>query len=112
MFTEPAPDRVVVPGVEEEQTVAMHWAFQYTAETVADMDEVDRNWNAIDASHGLVSIEHEIAAQHGLPRAMDDPRTSSKGLYILEGYHSLHCLVSNHKRPWDLLPSKANECFV
>jgi hypothetical protein len=77
--------------------VPIRWEFEYSSATVAGMDEVDRNWGQIDASLGMVSVDHELAAMNGLPPSMNDPRDNSKGLYTLEAYHSLHCLVSSPK---------------
>lgn len=71
----------------------MRWAFEYSAADASGMDEVDYNWEHIDASLGMVSIPHDTAAQHGLPLTMDDPQDAAKGVYTIEGYHSLHCLV-------------------
>lgn len=84
----------VPPEVEEEKLIPVRWANEYSSATTAGMDEVDRNWDNINASLGLVAISHGLAAKHGLPPTMDDPRDRGKGIYTLEGYHSLHCLVS------------------
>ncbi|KAI1076113.1 hypothetical protein F5B20DRAFT_584675 [Whalleya microplaca] len=86
-------DPIVPQKVEEEQMVLIRWAFAYSSGTTAGMDEVDHNWDSIDASLGMVSLGREFAAKHGLPPTMDDPRDPNKVVYTLEGYHSLHCLV-------------------
>lgn len=89
-------DRSVVPKeVNREKIVPVRWANEYSSATAAGMDEVDRNWDNIDASLGLVSISHELATKHGLPPTMNDPNDRGKGVYTLEGCHSLHCLVSH-----------------
>ncbi|KAI1382874.1 uncharacterized protein F4822DRAFT_99977 [Hypoxylon trugodes] len=84
---------IVPPEAAKELFIPMRWANEYSSATTAGMDEVDRNWDNIDASIGLVSISHDLAAKQGLPASMDDPRDPRKGVYTLEGYHSLHCLT-------------------
>ncbi|KAI1758775.1 hypothetical protein GGR53DRAFT_205466 [Hypoxylon sp. FL1150] len=84
---------IVPPETGKVISIPVHWANEYSSATTAGMEEVDQNWDNIDASLGLVSISHELAAKHGLLGAMNDPRDRSKGIYTLEGYHSLHCLT-------------------
>lgn len=58
------------------------------------MAEVDKNWNAIRAAHGIVAVDHQWAAANGLPPADSLPSDNNKGVYTISAYHSLHCLVS------------------
>ena len=50
-------------------------------------------WDAIEAGHGDVAIDPKYAAKHGLPPTIAHPRDPSKLFYIIESYHSIHCLV-------------------
>ncbi|RAH72011.1 uncharacterized protein BO66DRAFT_45067 [Aspergillus aculeatinus CBS 121060] len=40
-----------------------------------------------------VAVDHIWAAQHRLPASMSLPSNSSKGVYILDAYHQIHCLT-------------------
>ena len=42
---------------------------------------------------GLVALDDEYVAAKGLPLAQRYPWDTSKGMYLLQGYHNLHCLV-------------------
>ncbi|KAF7881961.1 uncharacterized protein EAF02_006649 [Botrytis sinoallii] len=57
-----------------------------------DEEEEDKSWTAIEAGHGLVSVAPEWAAARGLPDSLIHPRDSSKRVYVIEGYHGIHCL--------------------
>ncbi|OTB01692.1 hypothetical protein M426DRAFT_14306 [Hypoxylon sp. CI-4A] len=110
---------IVTREVSKQQHIPARWANEYSAATIAGMDEVDRNWDNIDASIGLVSISHKLAAKNGLPPTMEDPRDHGNGIYILEGYHSLHCLtVIRHTmlqlakgEPLDIPFGHSTHCF-
>lgn len=56
--------------------------------------ETDRLWQDITIDHGIIALSDEYAESKGLPKARRFPWDHSKGLYILQGYHQLHCLVS------------------
>ena len=84
----------VPPELHDQIEIPIHWAFEYSAGTAADMEMVDRNWDAIEATHGLVALDQKVAAENGLPPSIELPSDPRKAVYSLEGYHSLHCLVS------------------
>lgn len=58
-----------------------------------DEEGEDASWNEIEAGHGLVSVTPEYAAAQGLPDSLVHPRDPSLRIYVVEGYHSIHCLV-------------------
>ena len=43
---------------------------------------------------GLVAISDDWVTSKGLPKAQRFPWDKSKGLYMLNGFHNIHCLVS------------------
>ncbi|KAI1195974.1 hypothetical protein F5X97DRAFT_345090 [Nemania serpens] len=49
-------------------------------------------WHDINVDAGYVALPDDWAAQHGLRRAQRFPWDQDKGLYILHGYHNLHCV--------------------
>ena len=55
---------------------------------------VDKLWDNILPAHGIVAVDHGWAAERHLPATMTLPSNSSKGVYIIDAYHQLHCLVS------------------
>ncbi|KAL4747570.1 hypothetical protein BDW72DRAFT_209508 [Aspergillus terricola var. indicus] len=44
-------------------------------------------------TNGFVAILHSQAAEAGLPIAEDFPGDHSKGVYVLDGFHQLHCVI-------------------
>lgn len=57
----------------------------------------DDLWDQIIPSHGLIAVDRKWAAERHWPESMylpKDPHGREKGVYLLEGYHLLHCLVS------------------
>lgn len=57
------------------------------------MDAVKTAWSRIVPAHGIVALEHEWAREHGLRKARNLPGEDTKGVYILDAYHQIHCLV-------------------
>ena len=55
---------------------------------------VDKLWNDILPAHGIVAVDHAWAVERQMPATMSLPSDSSKGVYIIDAYHQLHCLVS------------------
>lgn len=66
-----------------------------------DDDETISNaaWDAIEYYHGTVALEHDYAASKGLPRSQNFPWDDTKGIYFLNGFHNLHCVVSTASIP-------------
>jgi len=52
----------------------------------------DAAWESF-TTNGFVAIPHGEAADAGLPVAEDFPDDSSKGVYVLGGFHEIHCVV-------------------
>jgi len=50
-------------------------------------------WHAINIDNGVIALSDEYVASKGLPPAQRFPWDATKGIYILHGYHNLHCLV-------------------
>lgn len=46
---------------------------------------------------GWVALQNDVAKSKGLPTAMHWPWDSSRSIYILHGFHSLHCVVSHSR---------------
>ena len=51
-------------------------------------------WDSVEAGHGDVAIEPAYAIANDLPPTIAHPRNPEKLFYIIEAYHSIHCIVS------------------
>lgn len=70
--------------------VQFHWRTLYSS---ANETEAAEAWEAINPAHGHIAVDHQWAAEHGWMPSMPVPGQETKGLYLLESYHQLHCLV-------------------
>jgi hypothetical protein len=50
-------------------------------------------WEALSGDPGVVALSDEFVSAKGLPTAMRYPWDTTKGVYLLQGFHNLHCLV-------------------
>lgn len=66
-----------------------------TLYTNANRTISDAAWSSpdLDSEVGLVALTDEYAKSKGLLPAQRWPWDHSKGIYILNGFHNLHCLV-------------------
>lgn len=53
----------------------------------------DQAWETLNPNTSFVAINDDFAMRTGLHESQRWPWDSSKGLYLLQGYHSLHCLT-------------------
>lgn len=65
----------------------------------------DQLWDDINIDNGTVALADSDALAMGIPTAQRFPWDQEKGIYFLNGFHSLHCLVceldfSLQMRPW------------
>ena len=49
-------------------------------------------WYDINIDDGMVALSDDWAAQHDLRTAQRFPWDQSKGIYLLQGFHNLHCM--------------------
>jgi len=54
---------------------------------------IDSLWEAIDFDPGMVALDSKYVTKMGLPQSMPFPWDTDKQLYLLDGYHNLHCVV-------------------
>ncbi|KAI1748256.1 hypothetical protein F4782DRAFT_517897 [Xylaria castorea] len=74
-----------VAGLEEPYFVLS----QFTSDNQTLQEKL---WHDINVDSGYVALSDNWAARHGLRKAQRFPWDQSKGLYLLHGYHNLHCL--------------------
>ena len=70
---------------------AFHWWTRYGSQ---NHTRDTSYWEAITPSHGFIAINHKQAAIKNWPLSISLPSDPSKGVYMLEAYHQLHCLVN------------------
>ena len=58
-----------------------------------DPKVTEDSWAKLNYDLGSIALSDEYADSVGLPRAQRFPWDQSKGLYFLNGYHGIHCLV-------------------
>ncbi len=95
-------------GISHLQLVYTSLAKSYTARLGQDSkvawksnsayfgeDEViaDRLWEEISIDNGTVALSDSYTEAMGLPVSQRFPWDDEKGLYLLNGFHSMHCLV-------------------
>lgn len=57
-------------------------------------------WDQINIDAGMVALPDEFVATNGLPVAQRFPWDRSKGIYLLNGHHNLHCIVRKNSMPF------------
>ncbi|KAH8892134.1 hypothetical protein GQ53DRAFT_863878 [Thozetella sp. PMI_491] len=59
-----------------------------------NLEEADVEWSRMfPVGNGIVALKDETVAQMQLPPSVKNPMEEYRSLYILAGYHSLHCLT-------------------
>jgi hypothetical protein len=56
--------------------------------------EEDELWEKTIYDAGNIALDDEYAKAMGLPRSQRFPWDTSKGIYLINAYHNLHCVVS------------------
>lgn len=56
-------------------------------------DTAEERWKAISIDHGIIALSDEYVHTMGLSEARRFPWDHGKGLYVIQSYHDLHCLV-------------------
>ncbi|PQE13431.1 cytochrome p450 protein [Rutstroemia sp. NJR-2017a BBW] len=79
-----------VAGVERtSQLQTLHWTTEYSE---FNSTAADNLWKELRPAFGLVALDHDWASKHGLPRSQDLQGDRSKGIYMIDAYHQMHCL--------------------
>ncbi|KAF2873319.1 hypothetical protein BDV95DRAFT_592708 [Massariosphaeria phaeospora] len=79
------------------------WWTEYSDSNHTTTNEL---WDAILPSHGFVAMDLQWAAGRNWPETMRLPSDPSKGVYLLEAYHQLHCLRMIRKTFWEAYTRK------
>ena len=69
------------------------WHGPFYPDRENETEQVFRLWEKADTGPGAVALPDDFVQEKGLPVSQRFVWDDSKGLYLLNGYHSLHCLV-------------------
>ncbi|KAF2237621.1 hypothetical protein EV356DRAFT_510582 [Viridothelium virens] len=79
------------------------WHTNYSPLNHTESDEL---WENIMPQHGFIAVDRHWAADHHWPISMYLPSDHSKGVYLLEAYHQLHCLRIIRKTFWEAIENR------
>ncbi|KAF7860757.1 hypothetical protein EAF04_008275 [Stromatinia cepivora] len=65
----------------------------YSSDDPKDSEAISAAWDRIVPAHGFVAVDREWAEEHNLPASMSLPSDSSKGVYVIDAYHQVHCIT-------------------
>ncbi|KAL2049840.1 hypothetical protein ABVK25_009935 [Lepraria finkii] len=68
------------------------WWSKFSSMVPEQEPVVDELWDDILPAHGIVAVDHQWAAERKIPASMSLPSDASKGVYIIDAYHQIHCL--------------------
>ena len=83
---------------------------EWSSENTTHADEL---WKALAPNVGMVAVDNDFGGKMDLYATGQFPWDQSKGVYMLEGYHSLHCLVGSkfvHAAAKDLIVDSLKRC--
>lgn len=81
-------------SLEPTLQVPFEWSTEYAD---PNMTAAGALWDAIDFDVGFVALDNEWTAAHDLMPAQPFPWDKTKGMYVLNGFHALHCLKNIHR---------------
>ena len=95
------------------------WWSPYSSPRASEAAAVDRAWDAILPAHGVVAVDRAWASAQQLPDTIRLPSDDSKGVYIVDAYHQLHCLTIMRRtfyemargEPLSHAATHTNHCF-
>ena len=79
-------------GLQYDTPKPFYHSSPYSSENLTLAQE---HWDAVNFDAGMIYISEDMVDSLGLPNAQPFPWDESKSIYLLNGYHNLHCLVSS-----------------
>ncbi|CAI6304002.1 unnamed protein product [Periconia digitata] len=105
-------------GLSYARTVerTMYLDSKYTSKSEEVASEA---WKSILAGHGVVALEADYIAEKSLPPSTAIPGSDGKFMYLIEAYHTIHCLQSirahykalEQGNPWNWTKGHDDHCF-
>jgi hypothetical protein len=84
-----------IAKLERNVPIAIQPNTEYTED---NMTAVTALWQKLSGDPGVVALPEAFVKDKNLPHAMRFPWDEDKGVYLLAGFHNLHCLVCTHAR--------------
>lgn len=78
-------------GLKRDVSLPWRYASDFGSE---DIEKAEKLWEGMIFEHGIVALDEKFVESKGLPKAQPFPWDTSKGIYILNGHHNLHCIKS------------------
>ncbi|KAI9172798.1 Phenylalanine aminomutase (L-beta-phenylalanine forming) [Paramyrothecium foliicola] len=76
-------------GLERTVPIKIHHSTEYTSDNLTAATKL---WEELSGDPGVVALEKQFIDETGLPRALPFPWDGNKEVYLLQGFHNLHCL--------------------
>lgn len=88
-------DKAAKPHFGDAPLMDDHWTTfsTYTDYSSDDPNIANKVWNEY-VINGFVALPHSWATNKQWPKARDMPGDTDKGIYVVDGFHQLHCLMS------------------
>ncbi|KAJ3471963.1 hypothetical protein NLG97_g11409 [Lecanicillium saksenae] len=77
-------------GLKRDVPVPIYHDTKYTGDNIT---EVRALWEEYSGDPGVVALTESYVQENKLPHALRFPWDEDKGVYLLQGFHDLHCLV-------------------
>ncbi|PLB51571.1 hypothetical protein P170DRAFT_506552 [Aspergillus steynii IBT 23096] len=74
--------------------------YQSTPYVSDNLSSVAHLWESLSGDPGVVALPQAFVSETHLPRAMRFPWDHDKGVYLLQGFHNLHCLRTLFRYAW------------
>ncbi|KAI0015521.1 hypothetical protein F4780DRAFT_786689 [Xylariomycetidae sp. FL0641] len=66
--------------------------YPFTDYTTDNLSTATRLWEELSGDPGVVALPSAYVKEKSLPHALRFPWDTDKGVYLLQGFHNLHCL--------------------
>ena len=84
-----------IAGLARQPSFKFPYASGYGPTEITNHSLADELWEAIEIDPGIVAIPLDWAEEHNIAETQPFPWDSSKGLYVINAFHNIHCLVSD-----------------
>lgn len=58
-----------------------------------DFLESNENWDTLSFDVGVVALDKDFIKSKSIPESQPFPWDTTKGIYVINAFHSLHCIV-------------------
>ncbi|KAF2233662.1 hypothetical protein EV356DRAFT_468244 [Viridothelium virens] len=81
-------------GLERDYKIPFSWITDYSSGNEEAANEL---WEAISIDTGIIALSSEEITTKDLPQSQPFPWDTDMSIYLVEGYHNLHCLKNIHR---------------